>query len=44
MGKSARIGWAFVSVTLNTLNQVSMSRSVIVVGLELLRGGGVLCW
>ena len=38
MGKSARVGWAFVSVALHTLNQVSMSRSVIVVGLGL--GGG----
>ena len=39
MGKSARVGWAFVSVALHTLNQVSMSRSVIVVGLGL---GGVV--
>ena len=39
MGKSARVGWAFVSVTLHTLNQVSMSRSIIVVGLGL--GGGL---
>ena len=41
MGKSARVGWAFVSVALHTLNQVSMSRSVIVVGLGL-GGGGVV--
>ena len=38
MWKSARVGWAFVSVALHTLNQMSMSRSVIVVGLGL--GGG----
>ena len=40
MGKSARVGWAFVSVALHTLNQVSMSRSVIVVSLGLGGGGG----
>ena len=33
-------GWTFVSVTPHTLNQMSMSRSVIVVSLELLGGGG----
>ena len=46
MGKSARVGWAFVSVAFfHTLNQVSMSRSVVVVGLEVLGGGlEVLCW
>ena len=39
MGKSARVGWTFVSVALGTLNQVSMSHSVVVVGLEVLGGG-----
>ena len=49
MGKSVRVRWAFVSVSLHTLNQVSMSRSFVVFGLEFLGGGGgggleVLCW
>ena len=32
MGKSVRVGWAFASVALHTLNQVSMSHSVVVFG------------
>ena len=40
MGKSVRVRWAFVSVSLHTLNQVSMSRSFVVFGLEFLGGGG----
>ena len=32
MGKGVRVGWGFVSVALHTLNQVSMSRSVLVFG------------
>ena len=39
MGKSARFGWNFVSVALHTLNQVSMSLSVVFVSLEVLVGG-----
>ena len=42
MGKSARVGWTFVSVALHTLNQTFMPRSVIVVGLDLLGGCSML--
>ena len=40
MGKNVRVGWAFVSVALHTLNQVSMSHSVVGFCLEVLGWGG----